>query len=611
MGATVGRNVPVLFASGTASSDPESLEFVRIGKVRDRSTSTEWDAIDATADTSPGLTKQTLVGYKQSDFGFSYVVTGEQSQLDFEEIAESNSPYCWLQYQFSGGYKTAWCLIKSIKLTYPSPDVVVAQVEAMAASAPVVIVPGVDAPTMDLLEPYRVGSTNVFKGVPWGPVTWIENSITYSQVVDVYKPASPTGAFLIRCHPAASPYDIADGSGLYNSLIAPALAAGITVFVLSCRHPKLSSTPTEFFDEDYGRGLQFIRSLHVALGFDPAKGYAYTQSRGSGMMIQALLPDLANPSASTYAGRMSSRGLKMIWAINPQAFNRSLTMATAYLTDSTQINLALADYPDDARQRDAGSMIATADLSAIPLFVAKYDATFQSGLVTYAAMQAAGGVLHYPNQGLTYRAAYAARGLSQRMVLTDQDDGSTNITADFVPTIQGLEAGLTLAQATTVARSSRLFHSVILLPQNLAGVNSAMDGSGVTPVVGGNIGGITDKSQGLNNTNTTGGAGQGTNSKKPKLAAIGSQYGAIFDSDDQLICQKANTGSPGFVAWTTSAMTTTLASQTTSQVVWSVGNGNTQTLAIVSATPLTKPDRLTYQALASEVAGADLFSVTT
>jgi hypothetical protein len=201
--------------------------------------------------------------------------------------------------------------------------------------------------------------------------------------------------------------------------------------------------------------------------------------------------------------------------------------------------------------------------------------------------------------------------MSDRIIVTYEDDGLTNLFADFVPTIQGLEAGLTLAQATTVARSSRLLHSVILLPQNLAGVNSAMDGSGVTPVVGGNIGGITDKSQGLNNTNTTGGAGQGTNSKKPKLAAIGSQYGAIFDADDQLICQKANTGSPGFVAWTTSAMTTTLASQTTSQVVWSVGNGNTQTLAIVSATPLTKPDRLTYQALASEVAGADLFSVTT
>ena len=314
MGATVGRNVPVLFAVGTASSDPESLEFVRIGKVRDRSTSTEWDTIDATADTSPGLTKQNLVGYKQSEFGFSYVVTGEQSQLDFEDIAESNSPYCWLQYQFSGGYKTAWCLIKSIKLTYPTTDVVVAQVEAMAASAPVVIVPGVDAPTMALLEPYRVGATNVFKGVPWGAVTWTENGLNYSQVVDIYLPSiAPTGPFVVRDHPAASPYDIADGSGLYNSLIAPSLAAGYVFFARSARHPKLSSTPTEFYDTDYAVSLQFIRSLHQALGFDPAKYYEYTQSRGSGCIINLLMADLANPTASTYAGRQSSRGAKLVW----------------------------------------------------------------------------------------------------------------------------------------------------------------------------------------------------------------------------------------------------------------------------------------------------------
>ena len=225
MGATVGRDVPVCFAAGTSSSDPASLEFVRIGKVRDRSTSTEWDTVDATADTSPGLTKASLVVYRQADFGFSYVVTGEQSQADFESIAESDSPYCWLQFQFSGGYKTAWSLIKSVKLTLPTPDVVVAQVEAMAASAPVVIVPGVDAPSMDLLEPYRVGSTNVFKGVPWGNGSaddeWQENGTTYRRVVDIYLPSVPiTGPFVVRDFPAGSPYDIADGSGLYTTIIA-------------------------------------------------------------------------------------------------------------------------------------------------------------------------------------------------------------------------------------------------------------------------------------------------------------------------------------------------------------------------------------------------------
>jgi hypothetical protein len=468
-------------------------------------------------------------------------------------------------------------------------------------------------PTMALLEPYRVGTSNVFKAVPWGDVTWTEGgSNTYSQVVDIYIPTVPlTGPFVVRDHAASSPYDIAEGSGLYNSLIAPSLAAGFVVFVRAARHPKLSSTPTNFYDTDYAVSLQFIRSLHQAIGFDPAKYYEYTQSRGSGCIINLLLPDLAAPTALTYAGRQSSRGAKLVWSINPQAFNRSQTMAAEYLTDQTQINLALADYPDDPRQRDAATLVATADLAAIPNFVAKYDGAFQAGKVTYAAMQAAGGVLHYPNQGLTYRAAYAARGLLDRIVLTDQDDGSANITADFVPTIQGLEAGLTLAQATAIARAARLGHSLIYIPPSLDGVSVGMDGSGGTPGLGQNIGGISDKSQGIANTNTTGGAGQGTNTRKPKLAAIGTQFGALFDSDDQLICQKANTGTPGFVAWTTTAMTTTLANQNTNQVVWSVGNGNTQTLAVVGADPLSKADRNTYVSLASAVAGADLFSTVT
>jgi hypothetical protein len=226
-------------------------------------------------------------------------------------------------------------------------------------------------------------------------------------------------------------------------------------------------------------------------------------------------------------------------------------------------------------------------------------------------MQAAGGVLHYPNQGKTYQAAYSARGLASRIVVTDQDAGQSNITADLVPTIQGIEAGLTLAQATAIARSARLAHSLIYIPPSLAGVTVNSDGSGGGSVVGGNVGGISDKSAGIANTSAAGGAGQLLASKKPKLAAIGSQYGVTFDADDQLICQKANSGSPGFVAWTTSAMTTTLASQTTAQVVWSAGSGNTQTLAIVSATALTPADRRTYVSLASEVAGADLYNTVT
>jgi hypothetical protein len=302
-----------------------------------------------------------------------------------------------------------------------------------------------------------------------------------------------------------------------------------------------------------------------------------------------------------------------VWSINPQAFNRSLTMATAYLSGPDEVALALVDYPDDPRQRDAGTMVATADLDAIPPFVAKYDGTFQSGSVTYAAMQAAGGVLHYPNQGLTYRAAYAARGLSHRIVLTDQDDGSANITADFVPTIMGLEAGLTLAQATAIARTARRGHSLIYTPPSLAGFTVNVDGSGGTPLVGGRVGGISDKSQGISSIATLNGAGQPTTSHKPLLEQLGSQYGVRFDDEtDRLICQRSNTGAAGcFVAWTQTAISTAVTTQTVNQIAWTVGAGQVQTLAIVGGDELSIADRRTYVSLASEVAGTDLYNTVT
>lgn len=471
--------------------------------------------------------------------------------------------------------------------------------------------------TLADIEPYRTSATT-WKAVPWGPVTWVEGSKTYSQVIDIYLPsiAAPVGGRMWagRAHAATGDYDIAPGSALDQSFIQPCLASNIVAFCVSARHPVLSSTPTEFHDRDFGRCIQFIKALATALEINGAKGHFLTQSRGSGVINDLLQPDLQNPAGATFAERQSSRGVRLVYAANPQGWHDSADEAPEYLLTQADIDAALAAYPPDSRQRNAVQQIATADLAAIPNLFAQYDATFQVGKVTWQQMQDSGGVLHYPNQGLSYRTAYAGRGLSSKCVVTDQSGtGVGNLFADFVPTILGLEAGLTLAQALSVARSARLSHSLIYIPPSLAGVSSVSDGTGGTPVVGGNIGGISDKSPGIANTNTTNGAGQPTNANKPKLTAIGGQYGAQFvDGTDTLICQRTNSGAAGcLAAWTTTAMTTTVSNQTTNQVVWTVGSGNTQTLAVIGAAPLTKADRTIYSHLASEVAGADLFTVTT
>ena len=476
--------------------------------------------------------------------------------------------------------------------------------------------------TLADLEQYRTayGATgSKWTGVPWGPVTWTENGKTYSQVVDIYADfavSAPVGGRLwcARAHASGGDYFIDPGAALETSTIAPALAAGMVYFCVAARHPVLSSTATEFYDRDFGRAIQFIQSLAPAFGLNQAKGHFLTQSRGSGVINDLLQADLINPSGATYAERQTSRGVRLVYAANPQGWHDSADEAPEYLATQADIDAALAAYPPDSRQRNAVQQLATADLAAIPNLVALYDATFQTGKVSWAQMQAAGGVLHYPNQGLSYRTAYEGRGLRDKCVVTDQSGtGIGTIFGDFVATIQGLEAGLTLPQAVAIARAARKGHSLIYIPPSLAGVNSAMDGSGTTPVVGGNIGGITDKGPGIGNTNTANGAGQGTNANKPKLAAIGSQYGALFsDSTDLLACQRANTGAAGcFVAWTTSAMTTTVSNQTTSQVAWTVGAGNTQTLAIVGGAPLDAADRRIYVNLASQVAGADLYATVT
>ena len=487
-----------------------------------------------------------------------------------------------------------------------------------STAAPPAPAPEPTAPTLASLEQYRTSATT-WKAVPWGNVTWTENGIVYSQVVDIYCDLTipaPSGGRLwaARAHASGGTYDIAPGAALESNFILPCVAAGMAVFCVSARHPVLSSTPTEFFDRDFGRAIQFINSLDVAFEVNPTKGHFLTQSRGSGVINDLLLPDLANPTASTYAGRKSSRGVRLVYANNPQGWHNSADEAPVYLATQSDIDAALAAYPPDSRQRNAVQQIATADLAAIPMLVAQYDATYQSGLVSWAQMQAAGGVLHYPNQGLSYKQAYAARGITQKCVVTDQSgSGIGTLFGPFLKVVQGIEAGLDLPWAVSIAFTNHRSQSLIAIPQDRSGTSVALDGSGGIPAVGAGIGGISDKSQGIANTSTANGAGQGTNANKPKLAQIGANYGALFaDSTDVLACQRTNTGAAGcLAAWSTTALVTTPSNQTTNQVAWSVGAGNTQTVAIIGAAPLTTADRRIHAHLASLIAGADLTGTVT
>lgn len=460
--------------------------------------------------------------------------------------------------------------------------------------------------TLADLEPYRVSATR-WVGVPWGIHTFREQSIDYKQVVDIDIPSTtaPSGGYgcILRTHAAGGDYNVPDGAGLDTNAKTPGLQNNIAFIALSARHPFLNATAADT-PWDYDVFWAWFERLCVVLNINIDKVNALTQSRGSMSLLAATLNNRIK--------------FQLVWCLNPQASYRTSILGGEFLLTQADIDAAILDTPDDPRQKSAYLEMATCDINKLPWLHCNVDGTFFNQKIDYTTYKnQPTGYLHHPDQVILFRNAYANRGIRDKCVISDEVTGGANTTSDIVPTILGIEKGWSLAESLSIARAKRKSHSLIYVRNPISGLAANADLTGGVPVVGGVVGAVADGSFGVENrsiaTPLGTGAGQPTANNKPLLAQLAnSNYGLSFDAvNDKMICQKANSGSPGLVTFTSDGvMGTTPVSSTTSQVVFATA-GKTMTLAVISATALIKSDRKIYSALAGEISGIDMLPSVT
>ncbi|HGN1708005.1 immunoglobulin domain-containing protein [Providencia manganoxydans] len=103
-GAFTGRDVVVYYAIACPENKPSPSDYKRLGMMRGKSTSSEWETVDATADQSPQNTQESLVTYKNVTFSGDGVSRKEaiygQRELkrhQYNPVETSGQPYVWFK----------------------------------------------------------------------------------------------------------------------------------------------------------------------------------------------------------------------------------------------------------------------------------------------------------------------------------------------------------------------------------------------------------------------------------------------------------------------------------------------------------------------------------
>lgn len=111
MSAFTGRDVIVEFAIADELATLASLTFDRLGMMRAKNISTNWDTADTTADQSPGYTRTSLVTFKSVEFSGDGVTYDDaaynQKVLNAHAVspgsATANQPKAWFKLTFPDG----------------------------------------------------------------------------------------------------------------------------------------------------------------------------------------------------------------------------------------------------------------------------------------------------------------------------------------------------------------------------------------------------------------------------------------------------------------------------------------------------------------------------
>ncbi|EBO3327881.1 hypothetical protein AU584_02415 [Salmonella enterica subsp. enterica serovar Agona str. SL483] len=142
-GAFTGRDVVVYYAIGCPESQPSNGDYKRLGMMRGKTVSAEWDTADATADMSAAYTQENLVTYKNISFSGDGVTRKEdvyaQNALKrhvYNPPAEtSNQPYVWFKIISPNDITEGPFMVTSWQDEAPHDDVATWSIEASSAGS--------------------------------------------------------------------------------------------------------------------------------------------------------------------------------------------------------------------------------------------------------------------------------------------------------------------------------------------------------------------------------------------------------------------------------------------------------------------------------------------
>lgn len=141
--AGTGRKIAVYYVIGNPDTKPAEADYKRLGMIRGKTRGVNWNTIDATADTSPDNTTESLVSTNEKTLSFDGVSRGDDIQnqnalLDHIEDPSQDTdgqPYAWMKIVnpiinrvIEGCY-----LFTSLNEEYPYDDVCTWSIEGTSA----------------------------------------------------------------------------------------------------------------------------------------------------------------------------------------------------------------------------------------------------------------------------------------------------------------------------------------------------------------------------------------------------------------------------------------------------------------------------------------------
>lgn len=409
-------------------------------------------------------------------------------------------------------------------------------------------------PDLDSIASYLTSATK-YSNIPFGSgASWndLTSGLAMSQRFDLYLPPNPPASYgrseyglIVYAHANGESKDTINSDAYLATYVRDAAAAaGYIVAAVEARHPvsNVDVYPVNPPHTDMGQFLQKLRSLDVALNFDDSFVTLVCRSRGTLCYWQSVQADMAVPSAGTYEGRKSSR-VQAAWVYQGQIAYRTERAAQLFLVPE-DVATMVAARGDNVAWQNAIDAVPTTD-NLLPV-VWQCKNPWHNVLVTYAEFEFINDTLHYPDAGRILRDAYIARNAADKIVVIDDQDGSTGsqrteVWADFIPWMQALQAGYTCTEAWAIARATRRSANLYFLRSDLSGVFQLSNGT-TAPDVGQPVGYVEPRAG-------SGNAIQATSANRPTLVQFANgRYGwQTVDGTDQLTASYANSGT--FTCW--------------------------------------------------------------